>query len=45
MGGCVMKYSDMLEVLEELKEKGIVINVNKDFGDSLLLSFSHWEEE
>lgn len=40
-----MKFSDMLEVLEELKEKGIVINVNKDFGDSLLLSFSHWEEE
>ena len=40
-----MKFSDMLEVLEELKEKGIVINVYKDFGDSLLLSFSHWEEE
>lgn len=40
-----MKYGDMWETLEELKEQGIVINVYKDFGDSLLLSFSHWEEE
>jgi len=40
-----MKYSDMWEELEKLRDKGIVINVAKDFGDNLLLSFSHWEEE
>ena len=40
-----MKYSDMWEEIEKLKDKGIVINVAKDFGDSLLLSFSNWEED
>jgi len=40
-----MKYSDMWEELEKLRDKGIVINVAKDFGDSFLLSFSNWEEE
>jgi len=40
-----IKYGDMWEELEKLKDKGIVINVAKDFGDSLLLSFSNWEEE
>ena len=40
-----MNYKEMWEALEQLKEKGIVINVAKDFGDSLMLSFSNWEEE
>ena len=40
-----MNYEEMLEALEQLTEKGIVINVCKDFGDSLMLSFSNWEEE
>jgi len=35
----------MWEELEKLKDKGIVINVAKDFGDNLLLSFYNWEEE
>jgi hypothetical protein len=41
----IMNYEEMWEALEQLKEKGIVINVAKDFGDSLMLSFSNWEEE
>lgn len=40
-----MKFEDMWEVIQDLKDKGIVINVAKDYGDSMLLSFSHWEEE
>ena len=43
--GRIMNYEEMWEALEQLKEKGIVINVAKDFGDSLMLSFSNWEEE
>ena len=41
----MIKLNWYQEELEKLEDKGIVINVFKDFGDNLLLSFSNWEEE
>ncbi len=42
----MLTKEELLAVLSELERtKGIVVRVQKDFGDSLLVSFSAYEED
>ena len=42
----MLTKEELLAVLSELERtKGIVVRVQKDFGDSLLVSFSNYEED
>jgi biotin operon repressor len=40
-----MKLQEVWEELDKLEDKGVNVRLSKDFGDSLLISLSNWEEE